>query len=161
MKIDCPEGAERAAPDPLSVMCRSMPGKSRESDACPSAHLSARFGSIARLFLGVPTAAGVVEDPSGPLVVGKLGDRHDVQHGVGRQNGWISPGADRWWPGALVLARGRVHRLASLAEAGSEARLLRRQPRSSVIAARQQGHWEIYQPPPARCSAVPDRGGHL
>jgi hypothetical protein len=42
--------------------------------------------------------------------------------------------------GDLVLARGRVHRLASLAEPGSEARLLRRQPRSSMIAARQQGH---------------------
>ena len=73
VKIDCPEGAERAAPDPLSVMCRSMPGKSRESDACPSAHLSARFGSIARLFLGVPTVAGVVEDPLGPARRGEVG----------------------------------------------------------------------------------------
>ena len=62
-----------------------------------------------------------------------------------------------------MLARGRVHRLASLAEAGSEARLLRRQPRSSVIAARQQGHrpGRLYQPPPANARRSPTKEVHL
>jgi hypothetical protein len=68
-----------------------------------------------------------------------------------------------------VLARGRVHRLASLAEADSEARLLRRQPRSSVIAASQQGAQtprsprsrKAYQLAPARCSTVPTEEVHI
>jgi hypothetical protein len=56
-----------------------------------------------------------------------------------------------------------------LVEAGSEAKLLRRQPRSSVIAARQQGPQaprspttgKLHQPPPAKCATVPTEEVHI